>query len=100
MLRSALRLAAGTASLAAGGWLLRALHGAPAALGADPASIRAVSEGSPNYRDGVFENLDPASVYIMDREQLRLIAWELIGARGASRPKAPIPLAAPEIYRR
>jgi L-ascorbate metabolism protein UlaG (beta-lactamase superfamily) len=99
MVRSALRLVAGTASLAAGGWLLRALHGAPAALGADPASIRAISEGSANCQDGVFVNLDPASVYIMDREQLRLIAWELIGARGASRPAAPIPLAAPEIYR-
>src|SRR5258708_4168403 len=52
MTRRALRLAAGTATLAAGGWLLRALHGAPAALGADPAAIQAVSDGSPNYRDG------------------------------------------------
>lgn len=43
MVRRALRLAAGTASLAAGTWLLRALHGTPAALGADAASIRAVS---------------------------------------------------------
>jgi hypothetical protein len=67
MVRSALRLAAGTASLAAGGWLLRALHGAPEALGASPASIRAVAENSPNYQDGVFVNLDPSSVYIMDR---------------------------------
>src|SRR5208283_5988590 len=94
MLRGALRLAAGTASLAAGSWLLRALHGAPAALGADPASIRAVAAGSPNYRDGVFVNLDPASIYKMDREQLRLIVWELVGNRGGSRPAAPIPLAA------
>src|SRR5262249_37072063 len=98
MLRGALRLAAGSASLAAGGWLVRALHGAPAALGASPASIRAVVEGSPNYSDGVFVNLDPASVYQMDREQLRLIAWEFVGNRGGSRPAAPIPLAAPEIF--
>ena len=35
MVRAALRLAAGTVTLAAGGWMLRALHGAPAALGAD-----------------------------------------------------------------
>ncbi|SON60902.1 hypothetical protein MSIMFI_02403 [Mycobacterium simulans] len=99
MTRRALRLAAGTASLAAGGWLLRALHGAPAAPGADPSSIQAVSEGSPNYRDGSFVNLDPASMYVMDREQLRLIAWELVGARSTRRPAAPIPLAAPEIFR-
>ncbi len=98
MPRGALRLAAGSASLAAGSWLLRALHGAPAALGASPASIRAVAEGSPNYSEGVFVNLDPASIYKMDREQLRLIVWELVGGRGGSRPQAPIPLAAPEIF--
>ena len=34
MLRRALRLMWGTAALAAGGWVLRALNGAPAALGA------------------------------------------------------------------
>lgn len=71
MVRRALRLAAGTASLAAGTWLLRALHGTPAALGADAASIRAVSEQSPNYRDGAFVNLDPASMFTLDREELR-----------------------------
>src|ERR1700756_198282 len=98
MLRGALRLAAGTASLAAGSWLLRALYGSPAALGASPASIREVAEGSPNYSDGAFVNLDPASIYKMDREQLRLIVWELIGNRGGSRPAGPIPLAAPEIF--
>ncbi|BBZ51163.1 MBL fold metallo-hydrolase [Mycobacterium heidelbergense] len=97
MLRGALRLAAGTAWLAAVSWLLRALHGAPAALGASPASIRAVTERSPHHSDGKFVNLDPASIYRMDREQLRLIAWELVGGRGGSRPSAPIPLAAPEI---
>ena len=43
MVRAALRLAAGTATLAAGGWMLRALHGAPEALGADPTSIRAAT---------------------------------------------------------
>ncbi|WP_155763576.1 MBL fold metallo-hydrolase [Mycobacterium asiaticum] len=98
MIRGTLRMAAGTASLAAGGWLLRALHGAPAALGADPAAIKDVAEGSPNYRDGVFVNIDPGSLYVMDREQLRQMAWELAGARSASRPRRPIPLAAPSIY--
>ncbi|HWT50076.1 MAG TPA: MBL fold metallo-hydrolase, partial [Mycobacterium sp.] len=98
MLRGALRLAAGTASLAAGSWFLRALHGAPAELGASPASIRAVAERSPNYFEGVFVNLDPASIYKMDREELRLIVWEFLGNRGGSRPSAPIPLAAPAIF--
>jgi L-ascorbate metabolism protein UlaG (beta-lactamase superfamily) len=98
MTRRALRLAGGTASLAAGGWLLRALHGAPAALGADPTAIQTVSEGSPNYSDGVFVNRDPASVNIMDREALRQVVWELVGNRGGSLPKGPIPLASPSIY--
>src|SRR6202012_777552 len=73
-----LRLAAGTASLAAGSWLLRALHGAPSPLGADPASIREVAGHSPNYRDGVFVNLDPVSGVKKDSEQLRLVAWEMV----------------------
>ncbi len=98
MVRGALRMAAGTASLVAGSWLVRALHGAPAALGADPASIRAVAQGSPNYHEGVFVNLDPASIYKMDREQLQLIMWELLANRGGSRPAAPIPLAAPAVF--
>lgn len=89
MVRRALRLAAGTASLAAGTWLLRALHGTPAALGADAASIRAVSEQSPNYRDGAFVNLDPASMFTLDREELRLIVWELVARHSASRLASP-----------
>src|SRR6202008_1186234 len=97
MVRAALRLAAGTVTLAAGGWVLRALHGAPAALGADPASIRAVAQRSPNYRDGVFVNLDPAT-FNLDREELGMIAWEFVGGRGRSRPAAPIPLAAPGLF--
>ncbi len=97
MLRGALRMAAGTATLAAGGWVLRALHGAPAALGADPAAIRTVTERSPHYRDGVFVNLDPASKLNLDREQQRLILREIVGNRGATRPSAPIPLASPKV---
>lgn len=96
MLRGALRFAAGTATLATGGWVLRALHGAPAALGAQPSGIRAVADRSPNYRDGVFVNLEPASLFSMDREQQRLILREIIGGRAATRPAAAIPLATPE----
>ncbi|BBY05526.1 MBL fold metallo-hydrolase [Mycobacterium noviomagense] len=95
MLRGPLRLVAGTATLAVGGWALRALHGAPAALGADPAAIREVAQRSPNYRDGVFVNLDPASLFNLDREQQQLIVREIIGARKTTRPPVPIPLARP-----
>ncbi|MCV7427444.1 MBL fold metallo-hydrolase [Mycobacterium montefiorense] len=98
MVPAALRLAAGTVTLAAGGWMLRALHGAPAALGADPSSIRAVTQHSPNVRDGVFANLEAASNPNLDREQLALIAREFVGTRGRGRPAAPIPLAAPGAF--
>ena len=93
MLREALRLAAGTLTLATGGWVLRALHGAPAALGAQPSDIRAAAERSPNFQDGVFVNLEPASQFNIDREEQRNILWEVIGARAATRPSAQIPLA-------
>jgi L-ascorbate metabolism protein UlaG (beta-lactamase superfamily) len=95
MLRGALRTAVGAATLAAGGWMLRAVHGAPAALGAPPAAIRAVANRSPNYRDGVFVNLDPASLLRMDRAQRRLIVREIIAGGATTRPPAPIPLTTP-----
>jgi L-ascorbate metabolism protein UlaG (beta-lactamase superfamily) len=95
MLRGALRLAAGTVTLATGGWVLRALHGAPAALGAQPSGIRAVAERSPNFRDGVFVNLEPASQFSMDREEQRLMLWEVVAGRTATRPAAAIPVATP-----
>ena len=94
-MRGALRLAAGTATLAGGGLLLRALQGAPAALGADPAAIHAAAAGSPNYQDGVFVNLEPASAASVE---MMLIAREFVSGRSDSRPAAPIPSAAPEIY--
>lgn len=96
MLRGSLRLAATAAALAAGGWVLRALYGAPAALGATPAAIQAVAERSPNYRDGVFVNAEPASRFNLDREQRRLIVGELLGRSEASRPAASIPMATPQ----
>ncbi len=97
MLRGALRMAAGTATLAAGGWALRALHGAPAALGADPGAIRAVATRSPHFRDGVFHNVDPASQFNFDREQQRLIVREFLGGRTTTRPSGPVPLATPRL---
>lgn len=95
MLRTAVRLGLGTAALATGGWVLRTLHGTAAALGAGPAEIRAVCRRSPNYHDGVFVNIDPTSVFELDREQGWLLFREVIGGRVASRPSAPIPLATP-----
>jgi L-ascorbate metabolism protein UlaG (beta-lactamase superfamily) len=95
MLRGALRLAVGTVSLATGGWVLRALHGTPAALGAQPSEIRGVAERSPHYHDGVFVNLEPASLNI-DTEEQRNILWELISGRAVGRPATDIPLITPE----
>ncbi|HRD10912.1 MAG TPA: MBL fold metallo-hydrolase [Mycobacterium sp.] len=97
MLRTALRLAAGTGSLAAGGWVLRALNDAPASLGAGPGAIRTVADGSPNYRDGVFHNLEPASALKLDAEENRLILFDMISSRSASRPGGAVPLAAPPV---
>jgi L-ascorbate metabolism protein UlaG (beta-lactamase superfamily) len=94
-MRAALRFGFGTATLAAGGWLLRALQGAPAALGASPAEIEAVARRSPNFSDGAFVNVDPASGVSLDREEQREIIWDLIGSRSASRPPGPIPVTVP-----
>ncbi len=90
-------MAAGTATLAAGGWVLRALHGAPAALGADPGAIRKAAARSPHYRDGVFVNIDPASQLNLDLEQQRLLLRQFFGGRTATRPPGPIPLATPSV---
>ena len=57
----AARLIGGTAAVVGGGWALGALHGAPQALGASPVEIDGTTKRSPNYRDGVFVNLEPAS---------------------------------------
>jgi hypothetical protein len=93
--RAALRFGFGTASLLAGSWVLRAMHGAPAALGATPAEIATVAQRSPNYQDGVFVNVDPASSISLDREQQRLLLRELLGSRETGRPPGPIPLETP-----
>src|ERR1700753_3588888 len=95
MLRGALRLAVGTVSLATGGWVLRALHGAPAALGAQPSEIRGVAERSPNFHDGVFVNLEPPSMNI-DAEHGRSLLWEIITGLEDAKPSAEIPLDTPE----
>jgi len=93
--KAALRLAAGTASLAAGGWVLSALREAPAALGASPAAIREAAARSPNYRGGVFCNLEAGSALNLDVEENRLMIFDVIAGNSESRPKSAIPLADP-----
>ncbi|MCI4674646.1 MBL fold metallo-hydrolase [Candidatus Mycolicibacterium alkanivorans] len=95
MLRAAVRLVAGTASLATGGWVLRALNDAPASLGAGRGAIRPVADRSPHYRDGVFHNLEPASALRLDAEENRLVLFDMLSSRSASRPRAAVPLADP-----
>ena len=90
--KAAIRLAAGTASLAAGGWLLKTMSGTPAALGASEAAIRASAARSPNYRDGLFHNIEPSSPLRMDAEENRLAIFEVISGNAASRPSGEIPL--------
>ncbi|MBY0443059.1 MAG: MBL fold metallo-hydrolase [Mycobacteriaceae bacterium] len=93
--RVAPRVTASATLAAAAGWLWRAMRGVPGALGASSAVIRAVAAGSTNFRDGAFANIDPAASVRFDGEQLRLVSWEIINGRAASRPRAPIPLAGP-----
>ena len=98
MLRGALRAGFGTATLLTGGWVLRALKGAPAALGAGPLAISAVADGSPNYRDGIFVNEDPASELRLSREEQRMILRELLFASARTRPPGTIPVVSPQRF--
>ena len=89
MLRGALRLAAGTASLAAGGWCCGAAWRAGGA-GSRPAAIRAVAERSPNFRDGVFVNVDPASaVQLRPRAAATAVSGSSWAAAAPRRPRRP-----------
>jgi L-ascorbate metabolism protein UlaG (beta-lactamase superfamily) len=91
--KAAVRLVAGTASLFAGGWVLRTVQDTPAALGASATAIRKAAVGSPNYRNGVFHNLEPSSAIRIDAEENRLVLFEMFSRKSESRPKHPIPLA-------
>ncbi len=97
---SALRVAAGTATLAAGGWALRALRETPAALGAGAAEIHAVAQASAHYRGGVFHNLEPASAVRLDVEENRLVLFDMFANTRISRPASPVPLADPSLHDR
>lgn len=94
-LHTAVRYGFGTASVLAGGWVLRALQGTPASLGATPAEIAPVARRSPHYRDGKFTNLEPPSGLTMDREVQRMLLRDLANAGSVGKPPGPIPLVNP-----
>lgn len=93
MLRVAVRFGFGTASVLAGGWVLRALQGTPASLGATPAEVTSVARRSPHFRDGKFVNLEPPSGITMDREVQRTLLRDLANTGSRGKPPGPIPLA-------
>jgi L-ascorbate metabolism protein UlaG (beta-lactamase superfamily) len=95
MLRSAARLVGGTAALMTGGWALRALHGAPAALGAGPGAIAAVAKTSPHYHEGVFKNLEPSSTIKLSAQEQRMLVRDLLMGNSTANPGGPIPLVTP-----
>ncbi|TFV56198.1 hypothetical protein E4P42_20080 [Mycobacterium sp. PS03-16] len=95
MIQAALRFGFGTASLLAGGWVLRALQGTPASLGATPAEINAVAARSPQFRDGAFVNLEPSATMSLDAEQRRMLMRELVIGNDRGRPGRPIPVLTP-----
>ncbi len=95
MLRAALRFGIGAASLMAGSWVLRALQGTPASLGAAPAEIAPVARRSPHFRHGKFVNLEPPSEITIDREVKRALLRDMANAGSHGKPAGPIPLADP-----
>jgi L-ascorbate metabolism protein UlaG (beta-lactamase superfamily) len=95
MLRGAVRFVGGTATLATGGWLLRALHGAPAALGAGPGAIGAVASASPHFDEGVFVNLEPASGTSLSRQEQLMLVRDVLLGQNSARPGGEIPLVTP-----
>lgn len=96
VVRTALRFGFGTTSLLAGGWVLRALHGTPASLGATPAEIAPAARRSPHYKEGRFVNLEASSSGLpMDRELQRKLLRDLANAGSAGKPSRPIPLKEP-----
>jgi len=75
--------------------MLRALRDAPTSLGAGPSEIGMVADGSPNYHDGAFHNLDPASALRMGAEESRLVLFDMLASRSVGRPPVAIPLVVP-----
>ena len=98
MLAHAVRFVGGTATLVAGGWALRALAGAPAALGAGPASVAATvahAGGSTNFHDGVFVNQEPASMVSLSRQDQWRLVQDLVSGSDKQRPRGEVPVVTP-----
>ncbi|MGB3482308.1 MAG: MBL fold metallo-hydrolase [Mycobacterium sp.] len=95
MLKGTVKLVGGTATLVTGGWALRALHGAPSALGAGPSTIAAVAKSSPNYRGGTFHNAEPSTTMNLTSQEQRMLLRDLVLGRSAAQPGGQIPLVTP-----
>jgi L-ascorbate metabolism protein UlaG (beta-lactamase superfamily) len=92
----AARLIGGTASVVAGGWVLRTLQGTPEALGASPVEIDPVARRSKNFHDGAFVNLEPASETSTSRQQQFVLARDIIGGNPNQHPAGPVPVVTPD----
>ncbi len=93
MITEAARMVGGTAALVAGGWVLRALRGAPESLGA--AAIGSAAKASPNYRGGTFVNREPASEVQLTRQEQWVLVRDLLSGGQRQRPAGEIPLIRP-----
>lgn len=97
-LATTLRVVGGTATLAAGGWTLRALRGTPSALGAGPLAIEATAKRSTNFHGGAFTNLEPSSsmLNLSRDDQIEIIRRLLTPGSAAGRPDGSIPVLTPD----
>jgi len=72
-------------------WVGRAAWGLPVALGAFPSALRAVTEGSAQFHDGRFVNLEPSPV--ITAADGTTIARALLTRGDRGRPVGVVPLA-------
>lgn len=95
MFAQAARLLGGTTAVVAGGWVLRAVQGAPSALGA--VDIGPHAKKSPNYDNGVFVNREPASSAQLTRADQFALVRDLLTGGQHQRPPQEIPLVRPTV---
>ncbi len=91
--RTIVRTGGAVAFGAAATWVGRAAWGLPVALGATATQLRAVAQGSPQFSDGKFVNVEPSPLTAMDGASI-MRAWLARDDRG--RPAGPVPLATSE----
>ncbi|MGW0180981.1 MBL fold metallo-hydrolase [Nocardia sp. NPDC003345] len=85
---------AGLAGMTVAGWVVRALDGLPAALGASVSAIAPTATGARSYRDRQFHNTEPASPIVVRDNPGGILS--MVTAMRQGRPKVPVPLAEPE----